>query len=125
MYRHTHIPTVLRRIPIERIEPTGIRMSDAALHELDVIIYATGFKADRFMRPMRVTGRKGTDLDSFWGTRATAYLAVTMPNFPNFFMLNGPTGPVGNFSLIDIAEQQWGYLTQLLDLLRGREYSEI
>ena len=98
---------------------------DGTLHELDVIVYATGFKADRFMRPMRVTGRKGTDLDSFWGTRATAYLAVTMPNFPNFFMLNGPTGPVGNFSLIDIAEQQWGYMTQLLGLLRSGEYSEI
>ena len=125
MYRHTHIPTVLRRTPIERIEPTGIRMSDGTLHELDVIVYATGFKADRFMRPMRVPGRKGTDLDSFWGTRATAYLAVTMPNFPTFFMLNGPTGPVGNFSLIDIAEQQWGYMTQLLGLLRSGEYSEI
>ena len=116
---------IIERSPIERIEPTGIRMSDGTLHELDVIIYATGFRADRFMRPMKVFGREGADLDSFWETRATAYLAVTMPDFPNFFMLNGPTGPVGNFSLIDIAEQQWGYLTQLLDLLRSGEYSQI
>ena len=48
-----------------------------------------------------------------------------MPEFPNFFMLNGPTSPVGNFSLIDVAEKQWGYIAQLLDLLRSSECSEI
>ena len=36
--------------------------------------------------------------------------AISLPSFPNLFMLNGPTGPVGNFSLIDIAEAQWGYI---------------
>jgi hypothetical protein len=40
-------------------------------------------------------------------------------------MLNGPTGPVGNFSLIDIAERQWGYIDQLLDLLRSGEANAI
>ena len=40
-----------------------------------------------------------------------------MPNFPNLFMLNGPNGPVGNFSLIDIAEQQMQYIAQLIKLL--------
>ena len=42
-----------------------------------------------------------------------------MPDFPNFFLLNGPTGPVGNFTLIDIAEAQWAYIDQLVDLLRA------
>ena len=40
-------------------------------------------------------------------------------------MLNGPTGPVGNFSLIDIAEAQWGYIDQLLDLIRNGTASEV
>ena len=48
-----------------------------------------------------------------------------MPDFPNFFMLNGPNGPVGNFSLIDIAELQWGYIAQLLERLRNKECTEI
>ncbi|MEO0030302.1 MAG: hypothetical protein RIS94_60 [Pseudomonadota bacterium] len=103
---------------IDRIEPTGVRMADGTLHELDTLILATGFYADRFIRPAGVTGEGGQTLDAAWATRPTAYYAVTVPGFPNFFMLNGPTGPVGNFSLIDIAENQWGYIEQLLDLLR-------
>ena len=48
-----------------------------------------------------------------------------MPDFPNFFMLNGPNGPVGNFSLIDIAEHQWNYIEQLIEKLRKEECREI
>ncbi len=103
--------------PIERIEAGGIRTTDGALHELDIIVYATGFHADAFMRPMRITGEDGATLDTFWAVRPRAYLAVSMPGFPNFFMLNGPNGPVGNFSLIDIAEHQWHYISQLIERL--------
>jgi hypothetical protein len=52
-----------------------------------------------------------------WRERPFAYLSVSVPDFPNLFMLNGPNGPVGNFSLIDVAEAQFGYLMQLIDLL--------
>ncbi len=103
---------------IERIEPNGVRMADGTFHELDTLILATGFHADRFIRPASVTGEGGQTLDAAWATRPTAYYAVAVPGFPNFFMLNGPTGPVGNFSLIDIAEHQWGYIEQLMDVLR-------
>jgi len=103
---------------IDRIEPNGVRMADGTFHELDTIILATGFHADRFIRPAGVTGQGGRTLDEAWAMRPTAYYAVSVPDFPNFFMLNGPTGPVGNFSLIDIAEMQWGYIEQLLDVLR-------
>ena len=46
-----------------------------------------------------------------------AYLSISIPEFPNLFMLNGPNGPVGNFSLIDVAELQFGYITQLIERL--------
>lgn len=110
---------------IECIEEKGVRTRDGRLHELDVLALATGFKADMFMRPMRVTGRDGVRLDEFWAKRPKAYLAVSMPGFPNLFMLNGPTGPVGNFSLIDIAERQWAYIEQLIARLErdAREVS--
>ncbi|NND68611.1 MAG: NAD(P)/FAD-dependent oxidoreductase, partial [Halioglobus sp.] len=94
-----HPRSHLVRADIERIAATGIRTTDGKLHELDMIVLATGFKADAFMRPMRITGRDGVDLNEFWAERPHAYLAVTMPDFPNLFMLNGPNGPVGNFSL--------------------------
>jgi len=115
----------LVREDITRIEADGIRTADGVLHRVDVIVYATGFHADQFMRPMQVTGRGGASLESLWLDRPKAYLAISMPEFPNFFMLNGPSGPVGNFSLIDIAEHQWHYISQLLDRLRNGDCLEI
>lgn len=110
---------------IECIEPNGVRTQDGKLHELDVLALATGFKSDQFMRPMEVTGRNGITLNQAWEKRPNAYLAISIPNFPNFFMINGPTGPVGNFSLIEIAEMQWGYISQLLQKLRRGDCTEI
>ncbi|MCZ6831253.1 MAG: NAD(P)/FAD-dependent oxidoreductase [Gammaproteobacteria bacterium] len=100
---------------IERIEANGIRTRDGELHELDIIVLATGFRTDQFMRPMEIIGNNGVDLESAWAVRPVAYLAISIPDFPNFFMLNGPNGPVGNFPLIDIAEHQWTYIEQLME----------
>lgn len=99
---------------IERLEAGGVRTVDGVLHELDVLALATGFRVEMFLRPIEVTGRDGTKLNDFWARRPTAYLAMSMPDFPNLFMLNGPTGPVGNFSLIDIAERQLEFILQLV-----------
>ena len=103
---------------IEGVEPAGIRTADGVLHELDVLVLATGFHADAFMRPMMVIGREGVTLADAWSPRPNAYLSISMPDFPNFFMLNGPNGPVGNFSLIEVAERQFDYIAGLLELLR-------
>jgi cation diffusion facilitator CzcD-associated flavoprotein CzcO len=115
---------------IERIEPNGVRTRDAAtgetrLHELDVLVLATGFHADAFMRPMNVVGRNGITLADAWSDRPNAYLSISIPDFPNFFMLNGPNGPVGNFSLIEVAELQFGYIAQLIEQLQSGEAREI
>jgi cation diffusion facilitator CzcD-associated flavoprotein CzcO len=103
---------------IERVEPPGIRTRDGRLHELDVLVLATGFRADRFMRPIQVVGRDGARLDEAWAKRPVAYLSISIPEFPNLFMLNGPNGPVGNFSLIEVAELQMAYILQLVAHLR-------
>ena len=104
---------------IERIEPAGVRMKDGTLHELDALALATGFKVDQFVRPMTVLGEGGVELDALWAASPRAYYAVTVPHFPNLCLLNGPTGPVGNFSLIDIAEKQWDYFDQLTAPVRA------
>jgi hypothetical protein len=52
-------------------------------------------------------------------------MAISMPDFPNFFMLNGPNGPVGNFSLIDVAELQFAYIMQLVDQVRSGVCAEV
>jgi len=110
---------------LARVERNGVRMEDGALHELDAIVLATGFRADRFVRPIRVRGLDGMELDEVWAVRPNAYLAITVPQFPNFFMLNGPAGPVGNFSLIDVAERQWGYIDRLLEPIRAGRHSTV
>lgn len=115
----------VEREAIARVEPAGVRMADGRLHALDTLVLATGFHADRFIRPTTVLGRDGLSLDDAWSVRPTAYYAVAIPGFPNFFMLNGPTGPVGNFSLIDIAERQWDYIGHLLEPLRRGEADSI
>jgi len=102
---------------IAEIEPRGVRMKDGQFHALDTLVLATGFAVDRFIRPTTVTGVGGVSIDQVWSSKPTAYYAVSVPHFPNFFMLNGPTGPVGNFSLIDVAETQWNYIEQLIDLI--------
>lgn len=110
---------------IEAIEPTGVRTADGRLHELDVLVLATGFRADRFMRPIHVLGRNGASLDELWAQRPSAYLSISIPDFPNLFMLNGPNGPVGNFSLIEVAELQIGYVLSLIDEIKAGRCREV
>lgn len=110
---------------IERLEPAGVRTSDGVLHELDVLVLATGFRVDRFMRPMEVLGRGGVALDEVWSETPSAYMAISIPDFPNLFMINGPNGPVGNFSLIDVAELELAYILQLIERVQSGECREI
>ncbi len=77
------------------------------------------------MRPIEVIGRDGVRLDDVWVDRPSAYLSISIPGFPNLFMLNGPNGPVGNFSLIEVAELQYDYLLQLVELVRSGRYREV
>ena len=104
--------------PIEKIEPRGVRLNDGELRELDILVLATGFKAANFIRPTTVLGLDGVNLNDVWADHPVAYLSISVPRFPNFFMLNGPNGPVGNFSLIQIAESQIDYILQLVDQIR-------
>jgi cation diffusion facilitator CzcD-associated flavoprotein CzcO len=110
---------------IEGVEAGGIRTVDGMLHKLDVLVLATGFKADQFVRPMQVIGRGGVNLNAVWEKRPTAYLAISIADFPNLFMLNGPTAPVGNFSLIDVAERQFDYILELVELVASGRYREV
>ncbi len=110
---------------IERVEKSGVRTRGGRMHELDVLVLATGFRVDSFVRPMQVIGRDGVPLDDLWRDGPFAYLAISVPGLPNFFMLNGPNAPVGNFSLIEVAELQVAYILQLVERLRSRDFREV
>lgn len=110
---------------IERIEAGGVRTVDGKLHELDVLVLATGYHAHDFMRPMKVTGRDGLAIDEAWAEANEAYRSVAVPDFPNFFMVAGPNSPIGNFSLIQVAEVQLNYIMQLITHIQRGEGVEV
>jgi 4-hydroxyacetophenone monooxygenase len=103
---------------IEEIAPKGIRTKDGVLHEVDVIIYGTGFHASDFLRTYRVVGRGGVELHERWKGDARAYLGMTVPGFPNFFTIYGPnTNIVVNGSIIFFSEASVRYIVNCLKLL--------
>jgi len=107
---------------IREITPTGVVTADGETHEVDVIVYGTGFQASKFLTPMTVTGRGGIDLHEQWKGDARAYLGITIPGFPNLFCLYGPnTNIVINGSIIYFSECGVRYVLECIGaLLRDR-----
>ena len=106
--------------PIEEITSSGVRTSDGVEHPADVLIYGTGFTASDFVAPMRVVGTGGLELNEEWAGDAKAYLGMTVPGFPNFFMLYGPnTNLVINGSILIMVECQVHYVTESIGHLLG------
>jgi 4-hydroxyacetophenone monooxygenase len=104
--------------PVREITPAGVVTAGGGLHDVDVLIYGTGFTASQFLAPMRVTGRGGLDLHEQWRGEPRAYLGVTIPGFPNLFCLYGPnTNIVINGSIIYFSECGTRYILGLLRLL--------
>jgi 4-hydroxyacetophenone monooxygenase len=103
---------------IEAITPTGVTTVDGVHHDVDVIVYGTGFTASHFLTPMKVVGRGGVDLHEQWDGDARAYLGITVPGFPNLFLLYGPnTNIVINGSITYFSECEVHYLVGCLKLL--------
>ncbi|MBW0113758.1 flavin-containing monooxygenase [Pseudonocardia abyssalis] len=110
---------------VTSIVPEGIVTADGVLHEVDLVVYATGFRASDYLEPMTVTGRDGVDLHESWDGDARAHMGVTVPGFPNLFLLMGPnTGVVVNGSSLFMAECATEYVLECLgELLRRRAQS--
>jgi 4-hydroxyacetophenone monooxygenase len=107
--------------PIEKVTPAGIVTCDGVEHPADVLIFGTGFHASRFLWPMKIVGRGGVDLHQAWDGDARAYLGMTTPGFPNFFMIYGPnTNIVVNGSIIFFSECAVRYIVGCLRLMAER-----
>jgi 4-hydroxyacetophenone monooxygenase len=114
--------------PISRITETGIQTGDGKERAFDVIIYGTGFTASQFLKTFEVKGRGGRELHEAWAGDARAYLGMTAPGFPNFFILYGPnTNIVVNGSIIFFSECSVRYVIGCLKLLAetGAETLEV
>jgi 4-hydroxyacetophenone monooxygenase len=112
---------------IERIESDGVRTVDGELHDCDVLVYATGFKPQQLLTPMEIRGRSGRTIHEAWGEDdATAYLGITMPDFPNLFFLLGPNTFAGHGgSGILTIELEMRYVMELFKLMAEQNIASV
>jgi cation diffusion facilitator CzcD-associated flavoprotein CzcO len=103
---------------IDHVEPGGVVTRDGTLHELDVLILATGFDTHAWGIE-ELVGAEGLSLREAWAQGTRTYRSVAIPGFPNFFLMVGPNSPIGNISLIDVSEVQADYILQCLAPLRA------
>ena len=114
--RRDNVGLVTNRI--EEITEAGVRTVDGDEYAGDVLIYGTGFQASNFLIPMKITGRGGVDLHERWSGDARAYLGITVPDFPNLFLMYGPnTNIVINGSIIYFSECEAHYIVECFRLL--------
>jgi len=112
--------------PIAEIREGSVVCESGAEHAVDVIVYATGFHANRFLWPMDIIGRDGAKLRQQWGEEPKAYLGITVPNFPNLFCVYGPgTNLAHGGSLVFHAECQVRYIMGCLKALLETGHSAI
>ncbi len=109
---------------IDSISERGIRAQDGRDFEFDVLIYGTGFKASDFFFPMEIRGRGGKTLEQHWQGDARAYLGITIPEFPNLFVLYGPnTNIVINASITFFSECEVRYVMGCIRMLIDKHRS--
>jgi cation diffusion facilitator CzcD-associated flavoprotein CzcO len=112
-------------VGIDHVEERGIVTRDGVLHELDVIVLATGFDAHAFVRPMELVGPDGLRLSEVWESEPFGYRSVALPGFPNVLMLIGPHSPFGNQSLFAISEHQQDFAMGVIGEWRRGEVDAV
>lgn len=110
---------------IASVEPKGIRTKDGKLHEVDVIVCATGFFVADFAAPFELTGRGGKDLSATWKKTPEVYLGTTMAGFPNFFIVFGPNTGLGHNSMVYMIESQIAYVMSALRQMKERRLKSV
>ena len=104
--------------PVREVVPEGVVTADGTTHRADVLILGTGFAATEFLVPMEVVGRDGRTLAQAWSKGAEAHLGITVPGFPNMFLLYGPHTNHGTGSILGVLESAARYVEESVRLLQ-------
>jgi cation diffusion facilitator CzcD-associated flavoprotein CzcO len=107
--------------PITEVTEAGLRTADGTHHDVDCIIWGTGFRTNDFMAPMRVIGAGGRTLRDEWSSGPHAHLGITVPGFPSMFLMYGPNTNTSGGSIIFYLETQAAYIRQALELIRSSD----
>jgi cation diffusion facilitator CzcD-associated flavoprotein CzcO len=108
---------------VSRVTPSGLVDADGVERPVDVIVMATGFEAANYLARVRVTGRQGQTLQDHWSGEPRAYLGITVPGFPNFFMLYGPGTNGGE--LVSMLEAQAEYAVRAVRRMVRRRVTAV
>ncbi len=104
---------------VQAFDAEGIIDNKLKSRKHDVVIFATGFYTNPFLKDVLVKGKKEQLLSDKWANGAYAYHGTLTANFPNLFMLYGPNTNTGHSSIIFKLEQQIGYILQLIKRAGG------
>jgi cation diffusion facilitator CzcD-associated flavoprotein CzcO len=111
---------------IVEVQAGGVVTADGVLHEVDTLIYGTGFRITNNPMAAKIHGVDGRSLREHWAdTGMQAYCGATIPGFPNYFMLAGPNTGIGHTSLVVMIEAQIAHVVGALRALRDRGASVI
>jgi cation diffusion facilitator CzcD-associated flavoprotein CzcO len=99
---------------IDEVTSTGIRTADGVERPTDVLVLATGFKTHGFVAPMEIVGADGRTLAEEWADVPRAYLGMSVPSFPNLFLLYGPNTNGGTGSVIYVVEAAMAHVLAAL-----------
>ncbi|MGO8994265.1 MAG: flavin-containing monooxygenase [Polyangiaceae bacterium] len=111
--------------PIDRVTEDALVTQDGARHPADTIIFGTGFESTSFLAPIAITGRDGARLADAWRGGAEAHLGMTVPGFPNLFLLYGPNTNLGHNSILFMIECQVRYTLACVRRLAEKQLSWI
>ena len=112
---------------IREITGGGVKTENGAEHQLDVLVYATGFKTNPFLLGLDIRGKGGMSIKDYWQDGPRNYLGMAMHYFPNLFLMYGPNTNLGSNSIILMSEAQAGYIAQCVEaiLQKGWKSMEI
>jgi len=109
----------LRDNPLDAVVPEGVRLADGTVHELDVLVLATGFDACTGpLLAMNITGRDGVRLADVWADGPQTYLGLTVAGFPNLFMVTGPQSPSVLYNMPLAIEDHIDFVADAITWLR-------
>lgn len=110
--------------PIQGLTSNAVLTEDGVEHELDVLIYATGFDAvDGNYKRMNIRGRGGVPICEHWKDGPSSYLSVATSEFPNLFMILGPNGPFTNLPPTIETEVEW--VAELIGYMEDNELATV
>ena len=112
--------------PIVEITATGVKLGSGAEHEVDLLVFATGFDAGTgSLTRLNIVGRGGRTLAEHWSSGARTHLGLMSDGFPNMFLLDGPLSPAAFFSPPLLSDYQAQLLARVIDRLEAEGTREI